>query len=69
MADSQATQQAQQRFQQFVQLLPLTLAIAGLPPADHGKYFNDDQMDLRVRNLRIAFKHARGLAREIIQEA
>lgn len=60
--------QAQQKYQQFVQLLPLTLAIAGLPPSDHGKYYNEDQMENRARTIRFAYKHARGLLREIVTE-
>jgi hypothetical protein len=58
-------QQSQQRLQQFLQLLPVTQAIAGLPLGEHGKYYNDDQMELRAQALRRAFKHAKALAREI----
>ena len=66
MAD---VQKAQQRYQQFVQLLPLTLNIAGLPMAEHGKYYNEDQMEIRTNMIRNAYQHARKLAKEIIQEA
>ena len=52
-------QQAKQR--EFMQLLPLTLAIAGLPSAPLGTYLNDGQMELRANNLRAAFKYARQL--------
>ncbi|MGL5094119.1 MAG: hypothetical protein ACRDD1_00925 [Planctomycetia bacterium] len=61
-------QQAQQRLQQFVQLLPLTMSIAGLPVSEHGKYYNEDQMELRARSIMNAFKHARKIAKEVIQE-
>jgi hypothetical protein len=60
--------QSQQKIAQFLQLLPVTMAIAGLPLSEHGKYFNDDQMENRSRMLRTAYKHARILAKEIAQE-
>lgn len=61
-------QQAQQKYQQFIQLLPLTLNIAGLPTAEHGKYYNSDQMEIRARNILQAYKWARRIAKESIQE-
>ena len=39
-----------------MQLLPLTLAIAGLPDAEHGKYFNEGQLDVRSTAIRNAYK-------------
>lgn len=56
-----------QKLETFIQLLPAAVAIAGLAPADHGKYFSEDQMELRARSLKQAFKHATALAREIAQ--
>lgn len=61
-------QQPQQRYEQFVQLLPLTLAIAGLSKTDSGKYLTDDQMEIRTRSVRSAYKHARNLIKEVMQE-
>lgn len=69
MSDAPQAQQAQQRYQQFVQLMPLTMAIAGLPPSDHGKYFNEDQMENRARTLRQAYKQARALIRDVVSES
>jgi hypothetical protein len=60
--------QSPQKVAQFLQLLPMTMAIAGLPFAEHGKYFNEDQMEIRARTLRTAYKHAKLLAKEIAQE-
>ena len=37
----------QQKVREFMSLLPLTLAIAGLPDCEPGKHFNDGQMDAR----------------------
>lgn len=61
-------QQNQQKYLQFVQLLPLTLAIAGLPQSEHGKYFNEDQMANRARTVKSAYRQARLLTREIVSE-
>lgn len=70
MAETQQAQQAQQqRYQQFLQLLPLTLTIAGLPQSETGRYYNDDQMELRARTLRLAYKHARRVAKESLQDS
>jgi hypothetical protein len=65
MADPQPNVQ---RLQQFMQLLPLTMEIAGLPRGDAGRYYNDDQMDLRAQAIRKAYKHARSLVKEIANE-
>jgi len=46
---------AQQKVTEFLRLLPLTLAIAGLPEADAGKYFNEGQMENRGASLRAAW--------------
>ena len=51
--------------QQFMELLPVTAIIAGLPRGEVGKYFNDDQMDLRGAALRRAYKHAQKLVKEL----
>jgi len=51
----------QLKINEFMRLLPLTLAIAGLPEAELGKLFNEGQMEVRASNLRIAYKLARAL--------
>lgn len=57
--------QQRRNVQEFLQLLPLTLAIAGLPDAQPGSHFNDGQMEVRCTTIRNAYKHARQLVREI----
>jgi hypothetical protein len=57
-----------QRLQQFLQLLPVTLEIAGLPHGEIGKYYNDDQMELRAQAIKKAFRHARNLSRDVAAE-
>ena len=57
----------QRRYREFLDLLPLTLSLAGLPESDRGKYFTEEQMEARVFTLRHAYKLARKFARESIQ--
>ena len=54
-----------QKIAEFMQLLPLTLAIAGLPAAEHGKYFSDGQLEVRANAIRSAYKHARQVILEV----
>lgn len=54
----------QQKYREFMNLLPLTLAVAGLPSCEPGKYYNEGQMEARATTLRQAYK----IARQIIQE-
>jgi hypothetical protein len=55
----------QHRMREFLQLLPLTLEIAGLPKADPLRLFNNDQMEARVSNIRMAYKLGRAMLRDI----
>ena len=54
-----------QKMNEFMQLLPLTLAIAGLPACELGRHFNEGQMDTRATTLRTAYKIARQLILEV----
>lgn len=49
----------QQKVSEFMRLLPLTLAIAGLPPAATGGHYSEGQMEARAISLRSAYKVAR----------
>ena len=64
--DPQAAADQLRRYKEFLDLMPLTLALAGLPSSDHGKYFNEDTIEIRGFTIRHAFKMARVLAREAI---
>lgn len=55
----------QQKINEFLRLLPLTLAIAGLPESDSARHYNEDQMEVRGRTLRLAYKAARQVILEI----
>jgi hypothetical protein len=55
----------QQKVTEFMRLMPLTLALAGLPPAEHGRHFNDGQLENRGNAIRNAYKVARQIILEI----
>jgi hypothetical protein len=55
----------QQKINEFLRLLPLTVEIAGLPEAEHGRYYTPEQMEIRASALRTAYKAARQLILEI----
>ena len=55
----------QQKINEFLRLLPLTLAIAGLPVSEQGRHYNEAQMELRGTALRLAYKRARQLILEV----
>jgi hypothetical protein len=56
----------QRRYREFLDLMPLTIALAGLPVSDVGKYFTEEQMETRIFALRHAYKLARQFARDQI---
>jgi hypothetical protein len=60
--------EVQQRHRQFMDLLPLTIALAGLPPSDHGRAFTDDQLESRAMTIKKAFQKARQVARACAEE-
>ena len=53
------------RMKEFVQLLPLTLELAGLPKADPARPFTADQIEGRLMSIRTAYKAAYRLIREV----
>jgi hypothetical protein len=54
------------RYREFLDLMPLTMNIAGLPVSESPFNFSADQMEVRAHTLAIAFKFARQLARECV---
>lgn len=56
----------QRRYREFLDLMPLTLSLAGLPPSETGRYFTEEQIEGRVFTIKHAHKAARQLVREII---
>jgi hypothetical protein len=67
MSTDAGVDRQQQKVTEFLRLLPLTVAIAGLPDSDPGKYFNEGQMENRAAALRAAYKVARQLILEVIK--
>lgn len=56
----------QRRYREFIDLLPLTLSLAGLPASEPGRYFGEEQIETRLFAVRHAYKAARGLVRDVI---
>ena len=54
------------RYREFLELLPLTINIAGLPHSESPFNFSADQMEVRIQTLATAFKLAKQLAREAV---
>ena len=55
----------QQKVREFMSLMPLTLAIAGLPDCEAGTHFNEGQMDARATSIKMAYKIARQVVLDI----
>jgi hypothetical protein len=56
-----------QKYREFLDLMPLVLSLAGLPPSDHGKYYTADQIEARAISIRAAYRVARDVAREVVR--
>ena len=65
MAEETTPEMRQARMKEFMSLLPLTLELAGLPKAQLGTIFSEGQMEVRVLNIRSAYKLARSLVKEV----
>jgi hypothetical protein len=59
------TPDLQQKYRQFLDLLPLTLALAGLPTSE-GRLFNEEQIEGRGITIRVAYRVARNVAKECL---
>jgi hypothetical protein len=57
----------QTKVKEFMQLLPLTLALAGLPEAPEGRYFNEGQMENRAASIKAAYKIARAVILDVVK--
>lgn len=56
----------QRNYKEFLDLLPLTLALAGLPASETGKYYTEEQIEARVFTIKHAYRSARSVARECV---
>jgi hypothetical protein len=64
MANDEET--IRRRYREFLELMPLTINIAGLPTSDSPFNFSPDQMEVRLHTLSTAFRLARQLVRECV---
>jgi hypothetical protein len=57
----------QQKVREFMSLLPLTIELAGLPRSEHGRYYNEGQLDARATTIKAAYKIARQILLEVVK--
>ena len=62
---AESADRQQVKYREFMSLLPLTLAIAGLPNSDAGRPPTEGQMDSRATTIRSAYKVARQMIHEL----
>ncbi len=66
MADPAASaNDLQQKYRQFLDLLPLTISLAGLPTSET-RLFSEDQIEARGITIRAAYRVARNVAKECL---
>lgn len=63
-ADDEAVKR---RYREFLDLMPLTLALAGLSMAEGQRNFTPEQLELRAQVVLNSFKVARQAARDAIR--
>jgi hypothetical protein len=57
----------QQKVREFMSLLPLTIALAGLADAAPGQHLNEGQIEARATTLKMAYKVARQLILDVVK--
>jgi len=57
------------RYREFIDLIPVTLAIAGLPENTTNRSLSSEQMEMRAQSLQNAFKMARQTVRDAVKNA
>ncbi len=62
---AEQSERQQQKVNEFMKLIPLTEAIAGLPEAPAGTHFTEGQLEARATTLKTAYKVARQLIMDI----
>ncbi|OWK35058.1 hypothetical protein [Fimbriiglobus ruber] len=65
MSQEASPEVKQQRMKEFVSLLPFTLELAGLPKCHPDRLFTNDQLEARVTTVRMAYRVARQMVRDI----
>lgn len=66
MADQPtAANDLQQKYRQFLDLLPLTISLAGLPTSE-GRLYSEEQVEARAITVKAAYRVARNTAKECL---
>ncbi len=65
VADQPNAADLQQKYRQFLDLLPLTITLAGLPTSEN-RLFSEEQIEARGITIRAAYRVARSVARECL---
>ncbi|MFI5458555.1 MAG: hypothetical protein ACHRXM_24240 [Isosphaerales bacterium] len=55
----------QQKYRQFLDLLPLTISLAGLPTSE-GRLYSEEQIEGRAITMRAAYRVARTVAKDCL---
>jgi hypothetical protein len=55
----------QQKYRQFLDLLPLTITLAGLPTSEN-RLYSEEQIEARAITFRAAYRVARSVAKECL---
>jgi hypothetical protein len=65
MPDTPPPADLQQKYRQFLDLLPLTVALSGLPTSEH-RLYSEEQIEARAITVKSAYRVARNLAKECL---
>jgi hypothetical protein len=65
VSDQPYANDLQQKYRQFLDLLPLTVSLAGLPTSE-GRLYSEEQIEARGMTIRAAYRVARTVARECL---
>jgi hypothetical protein len=60
-----AASDLQQKYRQFLDLMPLTISLAGLPMSE-GRLYSEEQIEARAITIRAAYRVARTLTKECL---
>jgi hypothetical protein len=60
-----AANELQQKYRQFLDLLPLTISLAGLPTSE-GRLYSEEQVEARAITVKAAYRVARNTAKECL---
>jgi len=65
VADQPIPDDVQKKYRNFLELLPLTISLAGLPTSET-RLYSEEQIEARAITVRAAYRVARSLARDCL---